>query len=144
MEGAAGISKLTVESAEYGGEARLEWAGDDAYLAQADVELNGGDWAEVRFRHADANNYYAVRLGADTGGGTGPVELIQCVRGKRSVKAGDTYSTASSPFSVKIKVTGGIRPTSGSRVPRSSRPRVYQPWPPVAWPWRAKKPSSRL
>jgi hypothetical protein len=107
MEGAAGISKLTVESAEYGGEARLEWAGDDAYLAQADVELNGGDWAEVRFRHADANNYYAVRLGADTGGGTGPVELIQCVRGKRSVKAGDTYSTASSPFSVKIKVTGG-------------------------------------
>jgi hypothetical protein len=48
-----------------------------------------------------------VRLGADTGGGTGPVELIQCVRGKRSVKASDTYSTASSPFSVKIKVTGG-------------------------------------
>jgi len=92
---------------QYGGESKLEWAGDDAYIAQADINLNGGAWAELRFRHADPNNYYAVRLGADTGGGTGPVELIKCARGSRSVVANDTYSTASSPYSVKVSVTAG-------------------------------------
>jgi hypothetical protein len=46
-----------------------------------------------------------VRLSADTGGGTGPVELIKAVRGRRGVVASDTYSTASSPYTVKIKVT---------------------------------------
>jgi hypothetical protein len=102
------------------------------------------EWAELRFRHADANNYYAVRLGADTGGGTGPVELIQCVRGKRSVKAGDTYSTASSPFSVKIKVTGGDQADVWVEGTQEFTSESVSAVPPVAWPWRAKNPSSRL
>lgn len=62
-------------------------------------------WAELHFRHADPTSNYAVRLVADTGGGSGPVELINCVRGKRLVVAHDTYSTGSAPYSVKVSVT---------------------------------------
>ncbi len=43
-------SALQVETLEYGGKAKLNWAGDDAYITQADVDLNSGDWAELVFR----------------------------------------------------------------------------------------------
>lgn len=32
--------------------------------------------AELHFRHAGHKNHYAVRLGADTGAGSGPVEWV--------------------------------------------------------------------
>jgi len=35
-----GSGYLQVESFAYGGESRLEWAGDTAYIAQADIDLN--------------------------------------------------------------------------------------------------------
>ena len=96
-------NKMQVESDEWGGEARLEWAGDDAYIAQADIDLNGGDDAELKFRYADPDNYYAVRLGEDSGGGSGPVELLSVVRGKEAVVASSTYTTASS-VTLKVRV----------------------------------------
>ncbi len=92
-----------VESSEWGGEARLEWVGDDAYIAQADIDLNGGEDAELKFRYADPDNYYAARIGEDTGGGSGPIELIQVVRGKESVVDSSTYAAASS-VTLKVRV----------------------------------------
>jgi RHS repeat-associated protein len=57
----------------------------------------------LKFRYADPDNYYAVRLGKDTGGGSGPIELLSVVRGKEAVVASSTYSTASS-VTLKVRV----------------------------------------
>ncbi|MBN1513546.1 MAG: RHS repeat protein, partial [Phycisphaerae bacterium] len=54
---------LTVETPAYGGLTKLEWAGDADYIAQADVNLSGGDWADLIVRQQDPDNYYAVRIG---------------------------------------------------------------------------------
>jgi hypothetical protein len=93
-----------VESGNWGGEAVLEGYYDEEGIAQADVNLNGGQWAEICFRYANPDNFYAVRLGADTGGGSGPIDLIKVVRGKRSTLSSNTYTTAAS-VTVKLKVT---------------------------------------
>lgn len=55
-----------------------------------------------RVRYADPDAYYFERLGPDTGGGSGPVELIQCASGKRTVLAIDSNGTGCSSYSVMV------------------------------------------
>ena len=88
-----------------GGVSKLEWAGDADYLAQATIDLYGGDYADCLVRYVDPDNYYAVRLGKDTGGGTGPIQLLSVLRGYTTTLAQSTYSTASS-VDLKVKVDG--------------------------------------
>ena len=64
-----------------GGVSKLEWAGDADHLAQATVNLDSGDYADCLVRYVDPDNTYAVRLGKDTGGGTGPIPLPSVRRG---------------------------------------------------------------
>ncbi|MCP4589426.1 MAG: hypothetical protein GY842_01650 [bacterium] len=95
---------LTVETPTYGGKTVLDWAGDDAYIAQADIDPNGGDWAELIFRYADPDNYCAVSI--DTNGPN--VKLLKVVRGAESTLASTTYTLPGSwPATVKVKVTSG-------------------------------------
>lgn len=68
------------------------------------VDLNNGLWAELRFRHQNANNCLATRLGRDTGGGTGPIKLIEVVSGVRSVLSETTYTRVSAGTSITLKV----------------------------------------
>ncbi len=91
---------LKVESAEWGGEAKLDMAGDDDYLAQADIKLNSGADGQLMFRYTNPDNYYAVRL--DSGGA---VKLVKVVRGKESTVATSTYATATS-VPVKVSASG--------------------------------------
>ncbi len=60
---------------------QLEWAADADYLAQATIDLNSGDTVDVVVRYVDPDDYYAVRLGKDTGCGTGPIPLLSVLRG---------------------------------------------------------------
>jgi hypothetical protein len=85
---------LQTDTRDWGGVTRLEWAGDDAYIAQADVDLNGGDWAELIFRYADPDNYCAVHINSNAVGtsGLGDVKLIEVVRGQETTVDSDTYT----------------------------------------------------
>jgi len=97
---------LKVQTPEWGGVSKLEWAGDDDYIAQADIDLNGGSYAELIVRYADPDNYYAVRLGDEIGTtGVGDIEAVQMIRGNESTVASDTYSTASS-VTLKVSIDG--------------------------------------
>ncbi len=91
---------LKVESAEWGGEAKLAMAGDDDYLAQADIQLNSGADGQLMFRYTDPDNYYALRL--DDGGG---VTLVKVVRGKESTVASNSY-TPDTSVTAKVSVSG--------------------------------------
>ena len=99
-----GNGNFKVESPKWGGTAILEWAGDDAYIAQADVDPNGGDWAEFIFRQADPDNYYAVHINTNAVGttGLGDVELRKVVRGKEATLCSHTYTLPQSwPITIK-------------------------------------------
>jgi len=48
-----------------------------------------------------------VRIGPTISHNSGPVELIETVRGKRTVVGSQLYTTSSPPFSVKVKITSG-------------------------------------
>jgi len=72
---------------------------------------NAVTWVELRFRHTDPNNNYAVSLGADTGGGTGPVQVLKCVRGRISSLVGYTYYPAAMPVTVKNKASAANEAT---------------------------------
>ena len=58
-----------------GGVSKLEWAGDADYLAQATIDLHGGDYADCLVRYVDPDNYYAVRLSYR---GQSPIWTVNC------------------------------------------------------------------
>lgn len=75
-------ANLKVETLDWGGDSKLAWVGDDAYIAQTDINLNSGAWAELRIRHQDADTegdqYGSVKLAAYIGEDTGPIPSRTC------------------------------------------------------------------
>ena len=95
-----GNSKLTVTGNTYGGAAVSQWAGDDDYVAQADIDLNSGALAHLMVRYMDPDNWMAAEIRSN-----GSVKLIKCLDGRETNVASDTYTPAGT-VNVRIKAAG--------------------------------------
>ncbi len=95
-----GAGKLTVTGNTYGGAAVSQWAGDDDYVAQADIDLNSGALAHLVVRYMDPDNWMAAEIRSN-----GSVKLIKCLDGRETNVASNTYTPAGT-VNVRIKAAG--------------------------------------
>ncbi|MBE7455094.1 MAG: hypothetical protein HS102_00455 [Planctomycetia bacterium] len=95
-----GNGTLTVTGNTYGGAAVSQWAGDDDYVAQADIDLNSGALAHLVVRYLDPDNWMAAEIRSN-----GSVKLIKCLDGRETNVASDTYTPAGT-VTVRIKASG--------------------------------------
>ncbi|MCC7290423.1 MAG: hypothetical protein IT449_00005, partial [Phycisphaerales bacterium] len=95
-----GAGTLTVTGNTYGGAAVSQWAGDDDYVAQADINLNSGAMAHLIVRYLDPDNWMAAEIRSN-----GSVKLIKCLDGRETNVASHTYTTAAT-VNVRIKASG--------------------------------------
>ncbi len=95
-----GNGKLTVTGNTYGGAAVSQWAGDDDYVAEADIDLNSGALAHLIVRYMDPDNWMAAEIRAN-----GTVRLVKCLDGRETNVASDTYTPAGT-VNVRIKASG--------------------------------------
>ena len=95
-----GAGTLTVTGNTYGGSAVSQWAGDDDYVAEADIDLNSGALAQVQIRYTDPDNWMAAEIRAN-----GSVKLVKCLDGRETNVASNTYTTAAT-VNVRIKASG--------------------------------------
>ncbi|MCC7292442.1 MAG: hypothetical protein IT449_10330 [Phycisphaerales bacterium] len=84
----------------YGGAAISQWAGDDDYVAQADINLNSGALAHLIVRYLDPDNWMAAEIRSN-----GSVKLVKCLDGRETNVASNTYTTAAT-VTVRIKASG--------------------------------------